>query len=152
MKDTVPGSLASRVLEVICASSGWINSTEIKQRIGDVDEIAKISAALHDLWVFKKVNRQSIDGRLCYCARQLEIFPGAAEGLGHRESTVRAIKQPARHMTARATKARRKGSRQVSEAVKLRTLDLVIGFVAEDMAKVLRAIREDLVSRNRAVA
>lgn len=152
MKDTVPGSLASRVLEVICASSGWVNSTQIKQQLGDVGEIAKISAALHDLWKFKKINRQPMDGRLCYCARQLEIFPGAAEDLGHRESTVRAIKQPARHLTARATKGRRKGSRQVSEAAKLRTLDLVIGFVAEDMAKVLRAIREDLVASKRAAA
>ena len=152
MKDTVPGSLASRVLEVICASSGWINSTEIKQRIGDVDEIAKISAALHDLWVFKKVNRQSIDGRLCYCARQLEIFPAAAEALSDRESSVRAIKQPARHMAARAAKRPRKGARPVTEAQKLRTLDLVIRFVAEDMARVLRAIRSDLVAGKRAAA
>lgn len=152
MKDTVPGSLASRVLEVICASSGWINSTEIKQKIGDVDEIAKISAALHDLWTFKKINRQSIDGRLCYCARQLEIFPGAAEALGDRASSVRAIKQPARHLATRTAKGRRKASRQVTEAQKLRTLDLVIGFVAEDMAKVLRAIRADLASGKRAAA
>jgi hypothetical protein len=148
----MPGSLASRVLEVICAWDGWINSTQIKKQIGDVDEIAKISAALHDLWEVKKVNRQLMDGRLCYCARQLEIFPGAAEDLQNRESHAPAIKQAARHMTTRATKPRRKGMREVSDAAKLRTLDLVIGFVAEDMARVLRAIRADLVSGKRAAA
>ena len=77
---------------------------------------------------------------------------GAAEALPDREPVTRAIKQPARHVTGRAAKPRRKGPRQVTEYQKLRTLDLVIGFVAEDMAKVLRAIRADLVADKRAVA
>lgn len=152
MKDTVPGSLASRVLEVICASSPWINSTQIKHLLGDVEEVAKVSAALHDLWRYRKINRAFLEGRLCYCARQLEIFPGAAEELTDHEPASRAIKQPARHMAARAAKGRRKSTQQVSQTQKLRTLDRVIGFVAEDTAQVLRAIRADLVSGSRAVA
>jgi hypothetical protein len=151
VKDTVPNSLASRVLEVICASDGWINSTEIKQKLADVDETYKVSMACHDLWQAKKVNRVHLEGRLQYCARQLEIFPSAAEDL-RKPSSTPATKQKARHIGGRTATPRGAGKRPITTAQKLRTLDLVIGVVADDIARVLRVIRKELASDKQAAA
>lgn len=144
MKDCHPGSTASRVLEVICNAAGWVNTTEILSLLVDIESIATISAACRDLWLAKKIHRSRVDNRLVYCARQTEMFPGAADDLGDRSGVTPARKQPARHMTTRAIR----GRAMLTTAVKLRTLDRVIAFVADDVALVLRAIRADLVNRH----
>ncbi len=145
MKGTVPYSLASRVLELICANDGWLNSTEIKQQLGDVDPIAKVSMACHDLWQAKKVNRARLGGRLCYCVRQLELFPAAAEDLRVPKRTP-ATKQKARHLNNQTASLRRAQPHPISVSQKLRALDLLIGVVANDLAQGLRVIRKDVAS------
>lgn len=134
MKSMHAGSTASRVLDVIAAQSAWINTSEISAQLREL-EPQQVSSACYDLLLAKKVVRDKVNNRYVYKAYQGEMFAGAA---------VPDVRKPASKQVARRMSGRQSAAAGVSTTLKLRTLDRLIALLADDVAAVLKAVRNDV--------